>query len=476
LTVNDVFRPVSRYWDRITRPEQLLATLPRAMSVLTDAADCGPVTLALCQDVQAEAYDYPAGFFNKTVWEQRRLRPDEGELARALEALGRAEKPLIVTGGGTVYSGATEALANFASSRGIPVAETQAGKGALAWDHPQNVGAIGVTGTSAANSLAADADLVLGIGTRMQDFTSGSRSLFANPERKLIQLNITAFDGHKHFAQALVCDARMGIESLHSGLGNYATPKEWQDRSARVIHEWNLVVEAATATSTSDRPSDAEVIGVVNRNFAENTTVVCAAGGLPGEMHKLWRAPTAGSYHAEYGYSCMGYEIAAGLGVKMAHPQREVVVMVGDGSYMMANSDIATSVMLGLKIIIVVLDNRGFACINRLQTGCGGKPFNNLLDDTRHSIAAAIDFRSHAESQGAIAEKVNNLTELSSALERAKNSISTYVIVIDTDAMISTEAGGTWWDVAVPEVSNSESVNEARKIYVLAKTKQRLGD
>jgi len=480
LTVNDAFRPVSRYWDRIMRPEQLLTTLPRAMVVLTDAADCGPVTLALCQDVQAEAYDYPQAFFNETIWEQRRLRPDEGELARALDALANAEKPLIVTGGGTLYSGATEALAGFASNHGIPVAETQAGKGALAWDHPLNVGSLGVTGTSAANSLAAEADLVLGVGTRMQDFISGSRALFANPDRKLIQLNVTTFDSHKHLARPLVCDARVGLEVLDDGLGDYVTPKAWQDITSRAIHDWNQAAEAVIAASDapgdSGLPSDAQVIGAVNRALEDNATVVCAAGGLPGEMHKLWRAPGTGSYHVEYGYSCMGYEIAAGLGVKLAHPEREVVVMVGDGSYMMANSEIATSVMLGLKIILVILDNRGFACINRLQVGCGGEPFNNLLDDARHSVPAAIDFRGHAESQGAVSEKVDSLAGLDAAMKRAKASETTYAIVIDTDPLISTEAGGAWWDVAVAEVSDSETVRAARQDYETAKTKQRLGD
>ncbi len=476
LTANDALRPVSRYWDRITRPEQLLTSLPRAMAVLTDAAECGPVTLALCQDVQAEAYDYPEAFFRETVWEQRRLRPDEGELARALDSLGHADKPLIVAGGGALYSGAAETLADFASRRGIPVAETQAGKGVLAWDHPLNLGSLGVTGTSAANSLAAEADLVLGVGTRMQDFTSGSRALFANPDRTLIQLNVTAFDGHKHLAQPLVCDARVGLEALDGGLGNYAAPKAWQDLTSRAIHDWNQAAEAAMAATDTDRPSDAQVVGAVNRALDETATVVCAAGGLPGELHKLWRTPKVGGYHVEYGYSCMGYEIAAGLGVKMAHPEREVVVMVGDGSYMMANSEIATSVMLGLKIILVILDNRGFGSITRLQMGCGGERFNNMLDDSRHSVPSAINFRRHAESQGAVAEKVESLAGLGAAMKRAKASETTYAIVIDTNPLTSTEAGGAWWDVAVAEVSNSETIRAARQDYETAKTKQRLGD
>ena len=476
VTANDALRPVSRYWDRISRPEQLLTSLPRAMAVLTDAAECGPATLALCQDVQAEAYDYPQAFFGETVWEQRRLRPDEGELAGALERLNEAEKPLIVAGGGVLYSGAAGALADFASRHAIPVAETQAGKGALAWDHPQNAGSLGVTGTSAANALAAEADLVLGVGTRLQDFTSGSRALFANPERKLIQLNVTVFDGHKHLAQPLVGDALEGLKALAGGLAGHAAPPAWQDFTSRAIHDWNQAAEAAMAANDADRPSDAQVIGAVNQALGEDSIVVCAAGGLPGELHKLWRTPKVGGYHVEYGYSCMGYEIAAGLGVKMACPQREVVVMLGDGSYMMANSEIATSVMLGLKIIVVILDNRGFGCITRLQMGCGGERFNNLLDDARHSVPSAIDYRQHAESQGAVAEKAESLGELSAAMERAQAAETTYAIVIDTDPLMATEAGGAWWDVAVAEVSDSESVGAARRNYEKAKTKQRLGD
>jgi 3D-(3,5/4)-trihydroxycyclohexane-1,2-dione acylhydrolase (decyclizing) len=467
---------VSRYWDRITRPEQLLVTLPRAMSVLTDAAECGPVTLALCQDVQAEAYDFPEEFFAEQLWEQRRIRPDRGELAGAAELLGKAEKPLIVAGGGVLYSGAAEALSGFAEAHGIPVCETQGGKGALAWDHPRNMGSIGVTGSSAANALAAEADVVLGIGTRLQDFTSGSRALFANAGRKLIQLNVTVFDGLKHLAQPLVGDALEGLQALDTALGGYSAPAEWQDSASRLIHDWNQSAEAAMAPTDAKLPSDAQVIGSLGRSLDADAIVVCAAGGLPGELHKLWRTRAAGGYHVEYGYSCMGYEIAGGLGVKMACPDREVVVVLGDGSYMMMNSELATAVMLGVKIILVILNNRGFGCITRLQMGGGGAPFNNLLDDARHVKPAAIDFRQHAESLGAVSEKVGSLGELEAALERAKAADTTYAIVIDTDPSIATEAGGAWWDVAVAEVSQSNTVRAARADYERARTKQRLGD
>ncbi|MHA1524404.1 MAG: 3D-(3,5/4)-trihydroxycyclohexane-1,2-dione acylhydrolase (decyclizing), partial [Alphaproteobacteria bacterium] len=398
ISANDALRPVSRFWDRITRPEQLLTSLPRAMAVLTDAAECGPATLALAQDVQTQAFDYPEEFFAPKVWEQRRPPPDQGELARAVDALRKAKKPLIIAGGGALYSGAIQALSEFASRHAIPLAETQAGKGGIKFDHPGNLGALGVTGTSAANELAAEADLILGVGTRLQDFTTGSRALFANPARQLIQLNITAFDGHKHQAQPLVCDAKVGLEMLSAALGEYVAPKAWSEQASRAIHNWNQAAEAATAPGGKGLPSDAQIIGVVNQAVGDDAIVVCAAGGLPGELHKLWRTGLPGGYHVEYGFSCMGYEIAGGLGVKMAQPAREVVVMVGDGSYMMANSELATSVMLGHKIILVILDNRGFGCINRLQKGVGAEPFNNLLDDARHATPSAIDFCSHAQA------------------------------------------------------------------------------
>jgi 3D-(3,5/4)-trihydroxycyclohexane-1,2-dione acylhydrolase (decyclizing) len=476
VTANDAFRPVSKYWDRITRPEQLLVTLPRAMSVLTDAGECGPVTLAFCQDVQAEAYDYPEAFFAEVIWEQRRVRPDLSELARAATLLSKAKKPLIVAGGGVMYSGAAQILAKFADDRGIPVCETQAGKGTLAWNHPRNMGSVGVTGSSAANALAQEADVVLGVGTRLQDFTSGSRALFSNPDRKLIQLNITVFDGHKHLAAPIVSDALEGLKALDLSLGNYTTPGDWQDNASHLIYDWNQTAGAVMEASNAVLPSDAQVIGAVHDALDDDAIVVCAAGGLPGELHKLWRTSQPGGYHVEYGYSCMGYEIAGGLGVKMAQPDRDVVVMVGDGSYMMMNSELATSVMLGVKIIVVILDNRGFGCITRLQMGFGGERFNNLLDDAYHAVPSAIDFRKHAESQGAVSEKVGSLDEMQAAMARAKASDISYAIVIDTDPLISIEAGGAWWDVAVPEVSDRAEINEARTAYDQAVTKQRLAD
>jgi len=462
VSANDCFRPVSRLFDRITRPEQILDALPRAMAVLTDPAACGPVTLALCQDVQAEAFDYPESFFAPKTWRQRRVRPDEQELAALVAALRAAKAPLIVAGGGVLYSGAEDALADLAARTGIPVAETQAGKGALAWDHPQALGSIGVTGTSAANRAAEAADLVIGVGTRLQDFTTGSRTLFAG--KRLFQINVAPHDLAKHSAEPVLGDARATIAALGAALGDWHADTAWQEANAAALRDWNVAWSAATAPGNA-LPSDAQVIGAVWRRASHDAVVVCAAGGLPGELHKLWRTRRPGGYHVEYGFSCMGYEIAGGLGVKMACPDRDVFVMVGDGSYMMLNSELATAVMLGRKITVVLLDNRGFGCINRLQQGTGGRPFNNLLADARHDVTPDIDFAAHARAMGASAEKVTGIAELDAALGRAAASPNSSVIVIDTDPAITTEAGGHWWDVAVPEVSARAEVRAARRDY-----------
>ncbi len=472
ISANDCFRPVSRYWDRITRPEQLLTALPRAVAVLTDPAQCGPATLSLCQDVQAEAYDFPAALFAVRTHRIRRPAPDAEELAYAVHALRGAERPLIVAGGGVLYSDAAATLQDFAARHGIPVAETQAGKGALPWDHPCAAGAIGVTGSSAANALTREADLVLAVGTRLQDFTTGSRALLPGGSR-LIQLNIQPFDAGKHGAVPLVGDARIALEALTAALGDHASPPAWQARATALMAEWTAAVDVATAPGNTVLPSDAQVLGVVNRAAWPGDVVVCAAGGLPGELHKLWRPAGPGGYHLEYGFSCMGYEIAGGLGVKLAHPGNEVFVMVGDGSYLMMNSELQTSVMLGHKLIVTVLDNRGYGCIDRLQRACGGASFNNLLADVdARSNGSWVDFAAHARSLGAQAEHVAGLAELEAALPRARASDRTYVIVIETDPAAATQAGGAWWDVAVPEVSARPQVQDARAAYVEARRSQ----
>lgn len=465
VSANDCFRPVSRYFDRLTRPEQLIPAFERAMAVLTDPAECGPVTLALCQDVQTEAFDYPLRFFDERIWTPRRQRPDELELVAAAALLKGAKKPFVVVGGGVLYSEAEAELATFCEAHGIPAGETQAGKSALPHAHPLNLGALGVTGTGAANALAAEADVVLAIGTRLQDFTTGSRSLFANPDCRIVGLNVQPFDAGKHRAQALVCDALVGIAELTRVLAGHRVPAGWTAQAKAARTNWLETAARYTAPGNEALPSDAQVVGAVQRWSQPSDVVLCAAGGLPGELHKLWQAGGPGGYHMEYGYSCMGYEIAGGLGVKMADPSREVVVMVGDGSYLMMNSEIATSVMLGLKLTIVVLDNRGFGCINRLQAATGGAGFNNLLADSRHEALPAIDFAAHAASLGALSVKVASLAELDAALAQSRSHPRTSVIVIDTDPLISTDAGGHWWEVAVPEVSERPQVVDARGRY-----------
>jgi len=466
-TANDCLRPVSRYWDRIVRPEQLLQSLPQAMSVLTDAADCGPVTLALPQDVQAEAWDYPESFFEPVVHRILRTGADSRQLAAAANLLADAKRPLIIAGGGVHYSGATAALADFSMQHGIPVCETQAGKGALPWTHTYNVGAIGVTGTQAANDLAVQADLIIAIGTRLQDFTTGSGLLVKRPDVPMLSINVARHDLSKRSSVSLRGDARRCLQELGSQANAMSVDAEWSKLASGLRERWNSITEEVTTAAERALPSDAEVIGVVNRRFSENATVVCAAGGLPGELHKLWRASDDKSYHVEYGYSCMGYEIAGGLGVKMAAPERDVVVMVGDGSYLMMNSEIATSVALGQKLIIVVLDNHGFACINRLQTSLGGKGYNNLWPTSYQNASATpeIDFAQHAAALGAHAEKVSGIADLDAALGRAHAADRTAVVVIDTDPVISTEAGGTWWDVPVAQVSDNNDVSSAHTAY-----------
>jgi 3D-(3,5/4)-trihydroxycyclohexane-1,2-dione acylhydrolase (decyclizing) len=475
VSANDAFRPVSRYFDRITRPEQIISALKRAMQVLTDPLDCGPVTLSLCQDVQAEAFDYPESFFEERVWTTRRPRPDADELANAIALIKKSEKPVIIAGGGVLYSQATRELTDFADAHGIPVVLTQAGKSAIDERHPLALGSVGVTGTSAANAIAEDTDLLIAVGTRCQDFTTGSWALFKNEKLAILGINIAAYDAVKHDGHPLVADAREGLKAISSGLAGWKAPAALAARAETEKKNWVEAAAKVMASTNAALPSDAQVIGAVVRSIGgENTVALCAAGGLPGELHKLWPATVPGSYHMEYGFSCMGYEIAGGLGTKMAHPEKDVVVMVGDGSYMMMNSELATSVMLGMKLNIVLLDNRGYGCINRLQMGTGGANFNNLLKDSYHEVMPEIDFRAHAESMGAIAVKVASIAELETAIANSRGNDRTTVFVIDTDPLVVTEAGGHWWDVAVPEVSPREQVNKARKAYVEKRAAQRI--
>ena len=476
VSASDAFRPLVRYFDRITRPEQILSALPRAVQVMTDPATCGPVCLSLPQDVQTMAFDCPQSFLAPAPLHIRRPAPDARELAAATELLCAARRPLVVAGGGVLYSRAGSTLAAWASAHGVPVAETQAGKGSLAWDHLLNVGALGVTGSPAANALAAEADLVIAIGTRLQDFTSGSHALFA-ADAKVLGLNVQALDASKRGSVALVADARVVLAALRPG--SWQADPAWTDRAKLLALEWSQRVTALTThDATGELPYDADVIGAVRDTSpisADNDIVVCAAGTLPAELHKLWRTAHAGGYHMEYGYSCMGYEIAGGLGVKLARRDCEVIVMVGDGSYLMLNSEIATSVMLGLKLIIVVLDNRGFGCIQRLQLASGSPRFNNLLEDTvgEGGRDVKIDFAAHAQSLGAGAVHVANVAELKTAMQRARAAMRTQVIVIDTTPWRTTEDGGAWWEVAIPEVSERAEVRNAREQYLQGKLRQR---
>ncbi|MBW8880258.1 MAG: 3D-(3,5/4)-trihydroxycyclohexane-1,2-dione acylhydrolase (decyclizing) [Asticcacaulis sp.] len=459
VSANDCFRPVSRYFDRVTRPEQILKALPRAMAVLTDPAECGPVTLSLCQDVQAEAFDFPESFFAPRTWRIRRQPADPAELRDLAEALRAAKRPLIIAGGGVRYSGAEDALAAFATRHNIPFCETQAGKGAVPYDHPLNLGAVGVTGSDPANRAAREADLILAFGTRLQDFTTGSAGLF-HPSARLAAVNVAPFDAHKFGALAVVGDLRGVLEDLKL---DYAAPAEWTGALAGARAEWDERVDRLTAPQ--GRATEPQVLGALMRAADPGCIVVAAAGGLPGDMHKFWRTRESGGYHMEYGYSCMGYEIAGGLGVALAEPGREVYVLVGDGSYLMMNSEIATAVMMGIDLTLVVIDNRGFGCIHRLQDATGNAPFNNRLEDSHHEALPEIDFAAHARSLGAAAEKVADIAGFEAAVGRARAARSVRVIVIETDAMPGTQAGGAWWDVAVSEVSTSPRVREARAAY-----------
>lgn len=482
VTANDAFRSVTRFFDRITTPEQLLVALPRAIAVMTDPAQCGPVCLALPQDVQTMAYDYPASFFEPEVIRLRRSPPDSRELERAVQLLSKAKKPLIVAGGGVLYSLAGAQLQAFASQHAIPVAETQAGKSSLPWNDPLNLGSLGVTGSPAANSFAQQADLVLAVGTRLQDFTTGSNSLFVHAP--IISLNVQSFDASKRGTTALQADAKVGLLCLSQHLGSYLAQSEWTEQAKVAALQWQDHITDLTTREVAEGslPYDAEVIGAVRDSAlelgldsAKNDVVVCAAGTLPAELHKLWRADGPGNYHMEYGYSCMGYEIAGGLGVKLARPHQEVIVMVGDGSYMMMNSEIATSVMLGKKIIVVVLDNRGYGCIQRLQISTGSPRFNNMLDDCvpEGGAYSTIDFAMHAKSMGANSVHVKNIAQLKTAMVQARQATTTQVLVIDTTHTRTTEEGGHWWEVAIPEVSSRDEVKMAYANYQSHKKNQR---
>ncbi len=483
-SVNDAFRPVSRFFDRISRPEQLLASLPEAFRVLTDPAETGAVTISLPEDVQAEAFDWPASFFERRTWRVRRPLPDAAGLADAVRLIKAARAPLIVAGGGTIYSEATDALAAFAGRFGIPVVETQAGKGALPWDHPLNAGPAGTNGGLAANRLARDADLVLAVGTRLGDFVTASQTTFQGPGVAFIGINIGPFDAHKLRAVPLVADAREALRALDTELsaaGYTGTSTAYRERVTALKHEWDEVVTGLR--TVNGEPGDlgqAEIIGIVNDVVGGQATVICAAGSLPGDLLRLWRVDGPKAYHVEYGFSCMGYEIAAGLGVRLADPDREVVVMVGDGSYLMLNSEIVTAVAEGLKLTIVVVDNHGFQCILALQRSVGVPDFGNELrfrDPARNRLTGPyvpIDFRAHAEAMGALAVLARTPDELRQALATARSADRVSVIVVPAEPEKRVSAFETWWDVPVPAASGQEPVRRARAAYEVARGRQRI--
>lgn len=476
-TVNDGFRPVVRYWDRITHPAQVVQSLPHAVHTMLDPSDCGPAFIGLPQDVQAMAFDYPVRFFDEVVHRPRRPRADRDEIARAADALLAARKPLIVAGGGVHWSEAEAELRSFAERHNVPVVETVAGRTSLPQSHPLHAGPIGVTGCTSANALAAEADVVLAVGTRLQDFTTGSWTVFANDAVGIIGLNTARFDATKHRALPVVGDARESLAELSHELGTHRADDEWSATCATETAQYQAYIDkiaAPSAASDSGLPTYAQVVGVVDRVAGDDTYVVTAAGGFPGELVNGWRSDVVHSFDAEYGFSCMGYEIAGAWGAKMARPDREVVAFVGDGSYLMMNSDLYSSVLSGHRLIVIVCDNGGYAVINRLQVAQGGVPFNNLIADARIVDEVRVDFAAHAAAMGCHTETVTSIAELEAAFDRARHADRTAVIALRTDAYSWTE-GGAFWEVGVPEVSTSDEVRAARAAIDAGKSEQRVG-
>ncbi|HUA40109.1 MAG TPA: 3D-(3,5/4)-trihydroxycyclohexane-1,2-dione acylhydrolase (decyclizing) [Streptosporangiaceae bacterium] len=478
VSVNDCLRPVSRYFDRIWRPEQLPGALMQAMRVLTDPAETGAVTLALPQDTATEAYDWPPELLLKRVWRIPRPYPEPQAVAQGADAIRGSKHPLIVAGGGVHYSDATAALRTFAELTGVPVAETQAGKGALRYDHPAALGAIGATGTVAANSTAAEADLVIGVGTRWSDFTTASSSLFACPGVRFVNLNVAAFDAHKQSALPLVADARVGLEQLAEALSGWQVPDGYRELARQRAAEWDAVVERAYHLGHQPLPAQSEVIGALNEAIRPQDVVVCAAGSMPGDLHKLWRTRDSKGYHVEYGFSCMGYEIAGGLGVKMAAPGRDVYVLVGDGSYLMLNSELVTSVQEGIKIVVILVQNHGFQSIGGLSRSVGAEGFGTRYRyRSRESgqldgDVLPVDLAANAASLGAHAIRVSSIAELRAALDTAQSSDRTTVIHIETDPTVPAPDSAAWWDVPVAEVSELAAARAARADYEQNKKKQ----
>jgi 3D-(3,5/4)-trihydroxycyclohexane-1,2-dione acylhydrolase (decyclizing) len=484
ISVNDCFKPVSRYWDRVTRPEQLLTALPEVMRVLTSPAETGAVTLALPEDVQTEAYDYPEAFFRKRVWHVPRNRPDRRTLEQAATWIRESKRPLIVAGGGVIYAEATEVLKRFVDQTGIPVGETMAGKGSMSYDHPLSLGAIGATGTFAANRIARDTDLVIGIGTRYSDFTTSSKTAFENPGVRFININVAAFDASKHLALPLVGDAQVTLEELLDLLDSYSVEANYRSQAEQLHGEWDREVERIYRAHHTPLPSQGELIGAVNELSDPSAIMVCAAGSLPGDLHKLWRTRHPKNYHMEYGYSCMGYEIAGGLGIKMAAPDRDVYVMVGDGSYLMMNSEIVTSIQEHYKLIIVLLDNSGFKSIGALSRSLGQDGFGTRYvypHNGRWPTDAAgadvqvlpVDLAANARSLGAHVIECKTYADFVAALKAVQATDHTSVIYIQDDRYVGIPNYEGWWDVPVAEVSEMPSVQDARAEWAEMRAKER---
>jgi 3D-(3,5/4)-trihydroxycyclohexane-1,2-dione acylhydrolase (decyclizing) len=483
ISVNDCFRPISRYWDRINRPDQIITALPEAMRVLTSPVDTGTVTLALPQDVQAEAFEYPSGLFEKRVWHVPRNRPDQASIARAAEWIRQAKRPLIIAGGGTIYSEATEILRQLVEQTGIPESETMAGKGSLRYDHPLSMGAIGATGTFAANRLSNAADLIIGVGTRYSDFTTASKTAFQSPDVRFININVAEFDAYKHNALPLVGDAQATLAELSVALGDYRVEGNYEASASALHEDWETEVQRIYDIRNKPLVSQGELVGAVNDAGDPDAVMVCAAGSLPGDLHKLWRSRHPKQYHLEYGYSCMGYEIAGGLGIKMADPEREVYVLVGDGSYFMLSADIVTSIQEGYKLTIVLMDNNGYKSIGALSRSLGSQGFgtryvfpenNRLPDDTAESVKTLpVDLAANASSLGAHVIRCETYDEFLSALETARGIERTTVIYIQNDRYVGVPGYESWWDVVIAEVSEIDAVNAARAGYEQAVQKER---
>lgn len=479
VSVNDAFRPVSKFFDRVNRPEQLIDALLGAMSVLTDPAETGAVTICLPQDVQTEAFDWPSELFDQRVWHVARPVPDPAALARAIAVIRSAKRPLIVAGGGVIYSEATEALRILAEMTGIPVAETQAGKGTLSFDHPQAVGAIGATGATSANALAREADVVLGVGTRWSDFTTASRSIFADPSVRFVNVNIASIDAVKLSGVALVGDARAALEALTGQLKDWSVDEHYRAKASALAKDWDQIVERAYALESAPLPAQSAVIGAVNEFSDPTDVVVCAAGSMPGDLHKLWRTRDPKGYHVEYGYSCMGYEIAGGLGAKMAMPDREVYIMVGDGSYLMMSQELVTAVQEQIKVVVILVENHGFASIGSLSETVGVERFGtsyrerNPQSGRLDGANLPIDLAKNAESLGARVFQAATTDELRAALQAAKSESGPVVIHIETDPLVGAPDSESWWDVPVAEVSRLDATARARAEYVEGKQHQR---